>query len=122
MEYTPEEIRDALPHFIGTTEYHKLTRLCVLTDGAHFLAKHCECFWLMDIIASYQPGLLKKGHVFQVWKLNVSDSEGNVYCGDGNGNRLRHQKILYTDFPLSTIKLYAIWNGERVVIMLPTEN
>ena len=75
----------------------------------------------MDVIASHQRKLLRKSEHFQVWKLNTRDRIGNVYCEDGNGRRIKHQRIDYTDFPLSTIKLWAVWDGKYLTIMLPSE-
>jgi hypothetical protein len=40
---------------------------------------------------------------------------------DGNGNEHARQAIPYTDFPLSEITLYACWDQEHWVIMLPSE-
>jgi hypothetical protein len=40
---------------------------------------------------------------------------------DGNGGEHARQAIPYTDFPLSEITLYACWEGEYWVIMLPSE-
>jgi hypothetical protein len=40
---------------------------------------------------------------------------------DGNGNVLATQNIAYTTFPLDAIALYACWDSERWILMLPTE-
>jgi hypothetical protein len=40
---------------------------------------------------------------------------------DGNDNVLAEQFIEYTDFELDMIKLYACYNGDVWVIMLPKE-
>ena len=40
---------------------------------------------------------------------------------DGNGGEHARQAIPYTDFPLSEITLYACWDQEHWVIMLPGE-
>jgi hypothetical protein len=40
---------------------------------------------------------------------------------DGNGREHARQAIPYTDFPMSEITLYASWDGEHWVIMLPSE-
>jgi len=40
---------------------------------------------------------------------------------DGNGNELARQEIPYTDLPIEPIPLYACWDGEHWVIMLPSE-
>jgi hypothetical protein len=68
-------------------------------------------YWLMDL-CSYQRKL--RQHVFQVWTLTVNpdDHTALAVCDDGNGKTLARQKIPFTDFPLDTIKLYAIWSDE----------
>ncbi len=40
---------------------------------------------------------------------------------DGNGSEHDRQEIAYTDLPLSSVRLYALWDSERWVIMLPSE-
>jgi hypothetical protein len=40
---------------------------------------------------------------------------------DGNGHEHARQDIPFTDFPLSEQTLYACWDGEHWVIMLPSE-
>jgi hypothetical protein len=40
---------------------------------------------------------------------------------DGNGHERARQEIPFTDFPLAEQTLYAWWDGEHWVIMLPTE-
>ena len=40
---------------------------------------------------------------------------------DGSGSEHARQEIPYTDFPMHAIYLYARWDGEHWVIMLPSE-
>lgn len=121
---TPEEITAALENFYGTEGYHRWSILYprfVLTDGAQYLAANCGAFWLMDLIGSYQRRLLGRGEFFQTWRLTVKGRSAVATCDDGNGRKLASQKIGYTDFPLGEIKLYAVFDGSTLVIMLPTE-
>lgn len=117
------EIISHLFHFTGSESYHKLTLSALkFTDGAAALAKICECFWLMDIIASYQsPKLDEATTGFQVWTLNMTPGKkymATVICDDGNGKVVVKQKIRYTDFPLSNgVVLYCCDN----VVLLPSE-
>lgn len=102
-----------------------LFRRCVMTDGVKYLADNAGehgAYWLLDIIASYQPRLRKDP--FQVWVLKVNRNKkpmAVVTCEDGNGKRLVRQKIEYTDFQLDEIKLYAEHDGVYLTIMLPDE-
>ena len=40
---------------------------------------------------------------------------------DGNGLERARQAIPYTDLQLPSVNLYAVWDSERWVIMLPSE-
>lgn len=118
---TPQEIRTNLAQYIGTEAYHRfsiLTKL-VLTDGAKGLCEMCGCYWLMDIIASYQGKKLEaKTDGFQVWKLTKIENKWLVTCDDGNDNIAVKQVVKFSDFPLEDgIKVYCTNN----VILLPSE-
>jgi hypothetical protein len=107
---------DALTHYTGTTKYYRYHQGLLLTEGAKAMADHYECYWLLDVIASYQPKL----HVcpFQVWQLvKGKGAEAVVFASDGNGNTLKQQYIPYTDFGA---KEGTLWVVNRVV-MLPSE-
>lgn len=108
-----------LAQFTGTEKYYNYFNL-KLTDGVYYLAKEGECFWLLDIILSYQP----KHHniPFQLWELNIDEEEDKraaviTMREDSNTKPLITQKIPYTDFPLDYLKLFVI---DRV-ILLPSE-
>lgn len=122
------KLENNLGHFTGTMEWHKWSILFpnfLLTDGAQYLAEQAGAFWLMDIIGSHQRYLLKldRQEYFQVWKMTVNHENGyaRVWAEDGNYNVIASQEIPYTDFPLSEITLYAGWDGQYLVIMLPSE-
>lgn len=118
-----EEILSNMAQASGTEGYHRFSILfpkTVLTDGVLQLCKDAECFWLMDIIGSYQHKLLPKED-FQVWTLTVKDKEGVVVATDGNDNELVRQELEYTSFPLDNLKLFVHYNGELQVVMLPSE-
>lgn len=109
----------SLEQFTGTEKYYSYLNL-KLTDGVYYLAKEGKCFWLLDIILSYQP---KHRQVhFQLWELNIDEAEDKrtavVTMREDSGQKaLVEQRIPYTDFPLDYIKLYLI-DG---VILLPSE-
>ncbi|MDA2934976.1 hypothetical protein MYX82_11635, partial [Acidobacteria bacterium AH-259-D05] len=79
--------------------------------------EEAECYWLIDIVASYQPKL--KQVPFQLWELEVEkDNPGVVTVREDSGKpALISQEIPYTDFPLEKIQLYCI-DG---VLLLPSE-
>ena len=109
-----------LSQFTGTERYYRISRKHLLTDGAKYLAEQAACFWMMDAIASH---LIEIGTAdwFVVVKTTVKDVAALMVYEDGNGHEHARQEIPCTDFPLAEITLYACWDGEHWVIMLPSE-
>ena len=104
------------------TRFNSLFKNALLTEGALYVAKEGGAYWLMDIIASVQGLPRVKAEYFQSWGLHVYEGRTALaVCDDGNGNVLYTQAIEYTDFSLDHIKLYAVKDGARLVIMLPGE-
>jgi hypothetical protein len=58
---------------------------------------------------------------FIVVRIEVKDDQAVMRYEDGNGRGLARQAIPYTDFPLSNLTLFAVWDTEHWVIMLPSE-
>ena len=109
-----------LTQFIGTTGYYRISRRHLLTDGTKYLAEEAECFWMMDAIASHLSEIGTNDWFVQV-RVAVKASRATMIYDDGNAKEHARQEIPYTDFPLDTITLYAGWDGEHWVIMLPSE-
>lgn len=115
-----KEVQDIINHATGTTHYYRFSSLPnfpVITDGVLAVAESAGCFWLLDVIGSYQhnPRLDKE---FQVWKLEVNrDDNSGVVHGYNDTALIITQDIPYTDFPLDKITLYLI---DRI-ILLPSE-
>jgi hypothetical protein len=109
-----------LTQFIGTEHYYRISRRHLLTDGTKYLAEHAECFWMMDAIASHLSEIGTSDWFVQI-KVTVKESRVTMIYDDGNGKEHARQEIPYTDFPLPMIILYACWDGEHWVIMLPSE-
>ena len=109
-----------LAQFTGTKLYYRLNRKCLLTDGTKFLAEGAGAFWLMDAAASYLIELGSDDWFVQV-VLSVTASKAVLTLEDGNGHVRARQVIPYTDFPIPQQTLYACWDGEHWVIMLPSE-
>ena len=110
-----EQIESALSQHCGSQTFTRYLGGLLLTQGALDMAERCKAFWLLDVVASYQPGLRREP--FQTWTLTVTDRSGAVVATDGNGRELRTQRIDYTDFPLDTIELWCVGG----TIMLPSE-
>ena len=114
------EIRDILANSHCTEAYHQfspITGFPVATDGAIALAEAAECYWLLDIVGSYQGEKRLDPH-FQVWELEVNTKDScAVIRGYNDKELIITQDIPYTDFPLDTVKLFLI-DG---IILLPSE-
>jgi len=108
---------DKLKEYNSTEQYYKYSGYLVITDGVKAMAEMFECFWLLDIIASYQPRL--KNEEFQVWTLGKNeDSSAIVLCTDGNNRILKRQKIEWTDFGADEATIWI----EANVALLPSEH
>ena len=106
-----------LAQFTGTTQYFRhWTKRIVYTDGVQFLAEQAGAYWLIDLIASYQPVKVER----QYWTLKADDVNYCAICKNGDGGILVEQKIEYSDFPrrLMPFDLY-LQNG---VLYLPSED
>ncbi len=107
-----------LAQFTGTTRYFKhWTGKIVYTDGVQYLAERAGAYWLIDLIASYQPLKIE----FQCWTLKVDDQGGYcAICKDRDNMILLKQKFEYTDFPehLMPFDLYV----QNTVLYLPSED
>ena len=109
-----------LAMFTGTERYYRLNRLCLLTDGTKYLAEAAGAFWLMDAAASYLIELGTADWFVQI-VLVVTVSKAVLTLEDGNGHVRARQEIPYTDFPMPQQTLYACWDGQHWVLMLPSE-
>lgn len=109
-----------LAQFTGTERYYRLNRKCLLTDGTKYLAEAAGAFWLMDAAASYLIELGTDDWFVQV-VLVVTASKAVLTLEDGNGHVRARQVIPYTDFPMPEQTLYACWDGQHWVLMLPSE-
>jgi len=109
-----------LSYFTGTEKYYRISRRHLLTDGTKYLAELAECFWMMDAIASH---LCEIGTAdwFVLVRVEVTEGRAVMIYEDGNSREYARQEIPYTDFPLPSITLYACWDQEHWVIMLPSE-
>ena len=109
-----------LSHFTGTSAYYRISRRHLLTDGTKYLAEKGACFWMMDAVASHLCEIGTEDW-FVLIRVQVSEGRAEMIYEDGNGGEHARQAIPYTDFALSEITLYACWDQEHWVIMLPSE-
>ena len=109
-----------LSYFTGTEKYYRISRRHLLTDGTKYLAEEAECFWMMDAIASHLSEIGTEDW-FVLIRVQVTGDQAVMIYEDGNSREHARQEIPYTDFPMTSITLYACWNQENWVIMMPSE-
>ena len=116
-----------LDGFCGTENWYRhWTRRMVFTDGIKFMADELAAHWLIDVVASYQPELVKNErlHEFQVWRVErtLGTTSGvTVTCrGDSGEKPAITQVIEYSDFP-ENLMPFEFWvepMDETVMCML----
>ncbi|MDH5723809.1 MAG: hypothetical protein OEY94_10885 [Alphaproteobacteria bacterium] len=120
QNYTLHE--DDLRQFTGSEYWFRhpaFNKFCY-TDGVQYVAEYGGAYWLIDKIFACQSCVKKLAdESFLSWELIRSqDGEGaRLVCTDGNYNLLYSENILFTDFPLQSIKFYFINN----TLLLPSE-
>ena len=116
-----KEILDIIKYANGTEAYHKFSSIKhypVATDGVIAVAEAAGCYWLLDIIGSYQTDKRLDPN-FQVWKLVVNHADSTAVVSGCNDTKLIiTQEIPRTDFPLDELTLFLM-NG---IILLPSEH
>ena len=109
-----------LSGYTGTERYYRLSRTVLITDGAKAMADQAGAYWLIDAVASYLPEL-GTADWFVLARLRVKEGKATLTLEDGNGGVRAKQAIPYTDFPLAEQVLYACYDSEHWVVMLPSE-
>lgn len=118
---------------MGSQEWHKGSFPPIIyTDGPKLVADTCGAYWLIDVIASWQPELRRKNGrfpPFQVWHLTKEYDKKEerdfwiIRCWSdtpGKSTRLAYQKIPYSDFPDELLP-FTMW-VEGGTIILPAEH
>lgn len=117
-----------LSQFTGTENYYRHLMGLVYSDGVRHVAEHGEAYWLLDVIASYQPELRRhtdsRLHDMQFWTLKVNaDKSATVTCVPDSGEKpVVTQNIPWTDFPLSEIDIWVGRDELGMVAYLPSEH
>ncbi len=110
-------LEEELEQFHGTQEYYRNFTGLLFTEGIKYLAERAGCYWLVDLVGSYQHQL--QNTRFQLWEIQVrDDSSALVTMAEDTGEPIRvSQDIEYTDFPLEKFSFYCVDN----VMMLKSE-
>ena len=118
MKTTFKGANDAINAY-SSDKYLKFNMGLVLTQGTKALTDKFQCYWLLDVIASYQFKSKMRNQDMQVWKFERSKTGdgGKVTCEDGNNNLLVSQRIPYSDIDAQEATFWLI----DKTILLPTE-
>jgi len=110
---------------------HALMSRMLMTEGILFLREHAEAYWLVDAIASHLMTNRKlRMEPFQVWTFQRNGEDValpnrphmlTAANGHDGSKPIASQEIELTDFPLDEIKLFAEFDGEAWILMLPGE-
>lgn len=123
---TPAQLATDLTHFTGSDNYYFRIAGGIkvnYSQGVRFLQQQAQCYWLVDLIASYQTAKFKSKDYRQFWKLSVDANtrQGTLTCDDGNGDIRVTKQVEYTDFPLPEIAI-CIVIAEEIFMYLPSEH
>lgn len=101
-------LEDDLRHFTGSTRYFRHPLGIVYTEGIQYLAEHAGAYWLIDVVASYQPRLRSEN--FQLWEIATQTDRTGVVTmrADTDEPELVRQDLEYTDFPLREFSFYLV--------------
>ena len=110
MTANADDLESQLAQFTGTTRYYKNFTGLLYKDGIQYLADHAQCYWLIDLVGSYQPQL--QDLEFQLWRIEVGDDDSAlVTMVEDTGQPIKiSQDIPFTDFPLKDFSFYCMNN------------
>ena len=99
-----------LRQFTGTENWyrHPLFKHFTYTDGVKYVAEQGGEYWLIDkIFGAQYSNINLPEQEFQVWILEHENIRGaTLVCHDGDYNYQHHEKLIFSDFPMSKITLY----------------
>jgi hypothetical protein len=110
-------LEDELSRFHGTQRYDRDFDGLLVTDGINYLVDRAGCYWLIDLVGSYQREV--QDVTFQLWEVEVVEGISAVVTmrEDTNKPVLVRQHVPFTDFPLERFTFYCADN----VMMLKSE-
>ena len=121
MKISAAELESNLIQFTGTTKYYRLLSTFVVTDGVKYLMDQADCYWLGQLYGLHLANMDFNQQPFTVLNLVRKGQGAVITIEDGNGAVLSQQTVDWTDFPLTSVRLFASWSGDYWVAMLPSE-
>ena len=123
-----------LAHFTGSSVRftYPLNRFVLYSEGVQYVAEHGEAYWLIDQIALYlgTPAFRKacaadpRIAALHFWTLTVAEDYTAVLSAraDSDVPPFETNRIDITDFPLSSIDIWAGFDGRYWTLYLPSEH
>jgi len=133
---TCQEIERTLDQYHGSENFHFNSSTkpfnIVYTDGIKAMAEMCQSWWLIDAICSQQKKCMKNPNLqnIQFWTFTKKEKTPHILkCEIDSGKSFLTQEIEYTDFPLSSVRIWleadymSMGKGPQrvMVMMLPSE-
>ena len=128
-----DKVNEYIDHTIGSQNWYKHSFLpLIYTDGPALMAETCGAHWYIDLIASHQPGIVKRHGTlsrFQVWQLTKETDKKTkedywvARCWSDTPNKssiMAIQKIPYSDFPDELLP-FNMW-VEGGTLIFPAEH
>ncbi len=110
------ELRNGANGFIR----HPLSRKFIYSDGVQECAE-AGCYWLLDILATELPGLMREGD-FVLVAVTVADGQADITGKWTDAEPPRWTKhIDFTDMPAGQWKFFVTHDGLNVTCILPNE-
>lgn len=135
---TTQHATDTLTHaelaqFTGDLQRfrHPLNPKVIYSPGVRYVAEKGHAYWLIDAIASYfgspvMMAAMQQDHRIQsmhFWRLEVTGSKAVLFAeADAGELPFVRQDILFTDFPLDRIDVWAGYDGDVWTLYLPSEH
>ena len=115
-----QEMECDLSGFHGSETIYRLYSFSKISasEGVKYLADKCECYWLFDIIMSYQTYHKVRKLDIQFWEIETVLDKVKVRCLEDRDIPPVVQQTVYSDcFPEGEFMLYF----QNNLILLPSE-
>lgn len=119
-----KDLAEPFGSMMGTKNYyrHRLIRDVLYTDGIKDMCETLRCWWIIDLIASYQGFNPAKSCSYQVWKIVIDNHSALAQCYDYDNKAIISQNIQTTDLPDGQILCVCIDNGDCMIVALSVED
>lgn len=119
------KIKAELAFATGTEHYYRgMNRKCLCTDGVQHYKDIAGAHWLWDIIETevYQA-FPKTSHNLMFIHFIVKDGKADIkLVRDTNETPIFKKHIKWTDHVDGDMLFYASWDGDRLIVYLPSEH